>query len=305
MSTTLFAFEFVILVSVVVGGALLHSVLRTMVVVRPTGSLYAAIWQNLRPHFTVDRLTNALAPMLLAPLFFSTFGSFKRLIPYVNPYSWDETFMHWDKALHGGTTPWELLQPLIGTPLATTSINFFYNLWLFVMFFTFIWQMLSVKRQGLRTQFLLSFVACWIVVGTIAATFLASAGPCFYGRVTGLPDPYAALMAYLNAASDQVPVWSLSVQDMLWENYASRGTMLGGGISAMPSMHVASSVILALLGWRFGRWTGIAYTLFASVIMIGSIHLGWHYAIDGYVGAVLAVAIWCAVGGVLRRYSMP
>jgi hypothetical protein len=303
VETTPFAIEFVMLVATLVGAALIYTILRVMVVVRPEGSLYAAIWQELRADFTLDRLANALVPILLAPLFFSTFGSFKRLIPYVNPFGWDETFMRWDQALHGGAAPWELLQPLLGSPLVTSGVNFFYNLWLFVMFFTFIWQMLTLKRQAVRMQFLLSFVSCWIVVGTIAASYLSSAGPCFFGRITGLADPYAPLMTYLHAAAEHVPVWSLNVQEMLWENYQSRGTMLGGGISAMPSMHVASSVLLALLGWRTGRWFGIAYTAFAAVIMIGSVHLGWHYAIDGYLGTVLAMAIWYAIGWATRRHG--
>jgi hypothetical protein len=41
-------------------------------------------------------------------------------------------------------------------------------------------------------------------------------------------------------------------------------------------------------------------TLFAIVIFIGSIHLGWHYAIDGYASALATAAIWIAVGRLLR-----
>jgi hypothetical protein len=35
--------------------------------------------------------------------------------------------------------------------------------------------------------------------------------------------------------------------------------------------------------------------------MIGSVHLGWHYALDGYVGAACALVIWFAVGWLLDR----
>ena len=49
-------------------------------------------------------------------------------------------------------------------------------------------------------------------------------------------------------------------------------------------------------------WLVAAYAL---VIQIGSVHLGWHYAIDGYVGAALALSIWLVAGALLRRLGWP
>jgi hypothetical protein len=52
--------------------------------------------------------------------------------------------------------------------------------------------------------------------------------------------------------------------------------------------------------------------IYAALIFVGSIHLGWHYAVDGIVGAAAAIAVWwcCgialskkAVGAVSRRGS--
>lgn len=34
--------------------------------------------------------------------------------------------------------------------------------------------------------------------------------------------------------------------------------------------------------------------------MIGSVHLGWHYAIDGYVSILAVIVIWKAVGWTLH-----
>ena len=36
--------------------------------------------------------------------------------------------------------------------------------------------------------------------------------------------------------------------------------------------------------------------MFTFLIFLGSIHLGWHYAIDGYFGAALAVVCWWLTG---------
>ena len=286
--------------------AALGTTLYVMIVVRPEGSLYPALGRALfGTAFSADRLANLFVPLVVGPLFFTTFGSFKRLIPLMNPYGWDTTLMHWDAWLHGGTQPWVLLQPIVGTPLVSSGINFFYNMWLALMFGTFIWQACSLKRPALRMQYLVSFLLFWVVVGTVLATLLSSAGPCYYGRVTGLDDPYAPLMDYLRAADETAPIWSLKVQELLWDNYVSGGTMLGSGISAMPSMHMAIATLMALLGWRINRWAGIGYTAFAAIILVGSVHLGWHYAIDGYVSILVGIAVWHATGWALRRIGSP
>ena len=41
---------------------------------------------------------------------------------------------------------------------------------------------------------------------------------------------------------------------------------------------------MALLGWRINKWLGAALTLFTGLIVIGSVALGWHYAVDAIAG---------------------
>ena len=300
----LYAGEFGVMIGAFAAVVIAASVIRALVAGRSAGPLLAAVRRDLAGvSVPTDRLVNFLAPALLGPLFFTSFGSFKRLIPYVAPFTWDERLMRWDRWLHGGHDPWTLLQPLLGTPAVTAGFSAVYNTWFFVMFGTFIWQACSLKRPALRQQFLLGFALYWIVIGTVLAMLLSSAGPCYFGRVTGLADPFALLMAYLGAAAQEAPVWSVAMQNLLWQNYQSHGTMLGSGISAMPSMHVAIAVLLACFGWGVNKWAGIAYTLFALIIMVGSVHLGWHYAIDGYAAALVGVALWRATGWAMRRYG--
>ena len=52
--------------------------------------------------------------------------------------------------------------------------------------------------------------------------------------------------------------------------------------------------------WRTGRVSRYASLLFALVIFIGSIHLGWHYAVDGLVSFTVVIALWHGVGHYLR-----
>lgn len=253
------------------------------------------LYHDLRRYLSNERLLHALPAMLLIPVFASSFTVFKAAIPRLHPYTWDTTLSAWDMALHGGMAPWERLQPLLGHPLVTGLLNFAYHFWFFLFYALLYWLILDARRPLLRMQFLLSFALTWIALGSIMAVLFASVGPCYYGHLHGI-DPYAPLMAYLHEANRHIPVWALQVQDMLWQGYQSKGANGELGISAMPSMHVATSVLMAILGWRISRLAGIALSAFAVLIMLGSIHLGWHYALDGYVGAAGAALVWHLVG---------
>ncbi len=68
--------------------------------------------------------------------------------------------------------------------------------------------------------------------------------------------------------------------------------MLGSGISAMPSMHVSMSVLMALGVSSLNKKLGFAFWGFTLIIYIGSFLLGWHYAVDGLVSAPITVFIW-------------
>lgn len=272
-----------------------------MVAERPNRPL-TQLWHEIRMSLaTPERLAHAL-PMLVAMLAFGgTFTVFKAAIPFLTPFSWDQPFEELDRWLHGGVAPWELLQPLLGHPVITHVINWAYNFWFYFLSLIWVWQAFRQSDNGLRLQFFLSLTLGWILLGNVAATWLSSAGPCYYGRVVGLPDPYAPLMAYLHGVNETHTIWALGAQELLWGNYQARDIMLGSGISAMPSMHVAIATLFALVCWRVRRWLGIAMTIYAVIIMLGSVHLGWHYAIDGYVGAAGMLAIWWCVGQLLKR----
>src|SRR5262245_18948712 len=111
------------------------------------------------------------------------------------------------------------------------------------------WQMLSVRRPRLRMQFLLTQVLIWAVLGNLVATAFSSAGPCYYGRVVGLPDPFAPLMEYLRRADEISSVTALFVQEKLWEAYLDPNTGVWYGIAAMPSLHVAIPFCYTLLSF--------------------------------------------------------
>jgi membrane-associated phospholipid phosphatase len=237
------------------------------------------------------------------PVFAATFTVVKKSIPIFAPFIWDPTFEEWDRWLHGGVAPWQLIHPILGSPGITYGMNWAYNVWFYVLGVIWAYQAFSQADHRLRLQFFLTLMLGWILLGNVAAMLFSSAGPCFFGDVTGLPDPFLPLMRYLNDANQLHPIWALQAQQHLLQAYTMQGVSEGIGISAMPSMHVAIATLFALVCWRIQRSLGVAMTIYAVAIMIGSVHLGWHYAIDGYFGAMGMIAIWCVVGRALDRQA--
>ena len=270
--------------------------------IRPN-QLFNYIYTDLRSNYlNSQRILHALPVFIIFPIWFSAFTSFKTMLPDINPFSWDQTLSEWDRILHGGIMPWQWLHPVFGRPMITNIINFFYHLWLFVMYAILYWQAFSLRSPLLRMRFLLTFITIFILLGTVGAICLSSSGPCYFGRVTGLSDPFKPLMAYLYAAQEQFPVLALQVQELLWESYENRNSGFGRGISAMPSMHMASSVLFALVAWQSNRLLGLLLSIFAAIILLGSVHLGWHYALDGYAAIIGTWLVWVGFGWAINRY---
>jgi hypothetical protein len=244
----------------------------------------------------------AFPVLFLLPLFFSAFTSVKSAIGFINPYSWDRTFMELDAALHGGTAPWILLRWL-GHPLPTFGLSFLYHtLWFAVMIAVLVLAVFSIDRPRLRSQYLISFVLAWTIVGTVGAIVFASMGPCFYDLAyPGEVNPFQPLMAHLNEINQTYPIWALTAQDILREYYLANRPEFGAGISAFPSMHIAVAVLNAIFGWHLSRTAGWSLTIFAALLIVGSVHLGWHYAIDSYASALAIPIIWKLGGMIVKR----
>ncbi len=249
-----------------------------------------------------DRPGNIFHGLLAFTPLMVSFAALKNDIPLIAPFSWDTTFAHWDTVIGFGRAPWQWLQPLLGHPPVTAAINTIYDGWFAVMFGSLVWQAFSARIGVLRMQFLLAFAFSWFFGGNILAVVFSSAGPCYYGLLHPGHDPYAAQMIYLRDVAAHWPVWSIGVQDALWHSYAT-GDGVVSGISAMPSMHVIIAVVVMMLAWRSNRILGWALTAFAAVIVVGAVHLAWHYAVDTIAGAALGLLFWYAAGWIARTYA--
>lgn len=242
----------------------------------------------------------AVGAVVLA-VFMSAFLFNKMRIPDLNAFAWDETFMEWDRVLFLGNHPWEVLQPLLGWPPVTLFIDYVYSAWVPLVFVAWLAMMMPKVSPDLRSQYWLSTVLSWVVVGLVMATFLSSAGPCYYGFVVpGAENPYLGLDTYLAGVADRLPLSSSLAKEFLWDVHAG-GLDDIGGISAMPSMHNAQAALFAAAAYRLDRRLGHVAGVFLALTFLGSIHLGWHYAIDGIVGIAASLVLWRLAGAVVRR----
>ena len=261
------------------------------------------IRKKLYSYFNAKNVWGFILVLVLAPPFMSTFSSFKQVITVIHNFSWDYRLMRLDYILHFGHHPWEFFRLLLNYPFIIKIIDRLYMLWFPILFFSCLWMAWSLRRR-LRLQFFINLCLAWVILGTILAIIFSSAGPCYYAKVvTGKPDPYSPLMSRLNEIHTSMPLFAIRNQIGVWKAYENRVWLPFGGISAMPSLHIAIAVIFALAGWRVNRYLGILLIVYVFITLIGSIILGWHYAVDGYVSILLTILIWKVVGKFYNNMS--
>ena len=247
------------------------------------------------------RFLRGFTMMLAIFAFISGFSRYKSLITFIQPFSWDAAFDTWDKALHFGYRPWELLQPVLGYGPVTMLINVNYNFW-FVTLTMFWLHFAFAEKPGFqRTQAVLAYMITWSIGGVVLALFFSSAGPCYFGNLDLGYNPYSALMTYLHNANQTWPIWAIDLQNTLWANLtANEGLDVSKGISAMPSMHNAQCLLLVLATWNRGKMIRNLAIVHGVLVFLGSIHLGWHYAVDAYLAYAVAGAAWFAATKIAR-----
>ncbi len=246
-----------------------------------------------------DKALQALPLLLAVAVFMPTFSAMKSAIPLFNDYRWDNVFIAWDIALHG-RDPWLLLQPILGFPIITAILAVMYHVWVLLIYLGSVYFALYVSNRDLVLRYFLSFILTWSLLGMALATYLASVGPVFLDPIVG-DSRFVQHVAYLEAANRVFPILVLPVQEQLLAGYQDGLHGLGRGITAMPSMHVALAFLFWLAARQISRVFGWIMFGFLTIILIGSVHLAYHYAVDGYVSIGLTFLIWKFAGALTSR----
>src|SRR3546814_8775273 len=78
-----------------------------------------------------------------------------------------------------GHDPWRVTHAIF-SPMATYAIDRAYHGWFAPMSLGVLLCAFGARRSyRLRTQYLLSYIAVWVVIGSVFAYLLPYAGPCF------------------------------------------------------------------------------------------------------------------------------
>lgn len=239
--------------------------------------------------------------LLMSTYFFQgTFTSLKNaMVAWNGGFSHDVLHADIDKWLHFGVDPWRHVDFLINTETMLKVTQFNYNVVYFVLVFAFLYfACTSPKAERFRAHFVVCFMLAWIVVGNIFAASFVSAGPVYYGHVTGDTTRFAELMQYINAVSGPGSV--ADTQNYLWTLYSTNRAGFGSGISAFPSVHVGLATLVMYFAFDLSRKFGYFMIAYTVLIAASSVALAWHYAIDGYVSFVIVTALYFGLKPMLR-----
>ena len=257
----------------------------------------------LRSRFGSPALAaGTLLPILAIPVLMGSFGTLKMLMPLARDFSWDDWLAAADKLMFLGYQPWQFTHAVFGGAYFTHLIDLVYSMWVALLFTAVLFYSLLAPRYE-RARFFLAFAGSWLLIGVAGAYLFASAGPC-YAALIGAQSAgeFAPLMERLKAMHEGgTKLGAYEWQGILWQHHAAREYGFAMGVSAMPSMHNAITVLYALSLGRASRPIRIGAWTFVALIFIGSVHLGWHYAIDGIGAGLMMWGIWAAAGKYLDR----
>ncbi|KJZ19140.1 phosphatase PAP2 family protein [Loktanella sp. S4079] len=217
-------------------------------------------------------------------------------------YLHDELFANLDRAIWG-TDAWIRTHTWFPSVEATAFFDYLYHPAFLPMLGGYLVCATSRSLPAIRLTYMTSFIVCFLIIGMLMANAMSSAGPVYDGRLFGDGQRFKALVDRLDTLEQDIPRFHAAIfQDYLIANKISQSAGFGSGITAMPSMHVVMAFLWTLAGWHIHRILGVILTVYAVLIWLISVHLGWHYFVDGLVAIAMTSLIWYCLGRALGLY---
>jgi hypothetical protein len=218
----------------------------------------------------------AVAGVMLAQVDMLFFMWIKPELNAVAPFWADPLFADVDRAIFG-RDPWLFFH---GMDLSIHDSAYSF-VWMLAIAGTVLW-LFAQRPSKERTSSIISYFAIWSLFGPIGQLAGSAAGPVFYRRI-GLGDRFLGL-------EQGIPDVTKRVANYLWDFHQSGLPAVGNGISAMPSLHIATAAWIFIVFRIHRSKVAPLAAIFALYMLVMSVALGWHYAIDGIAGALGAFA---------------
>jgi hypothetical protein len=202
----------------------------------------------------------------------------------------DPALFRIETALHFGVNPGRFLQGLFPYPALWRALDGYYGAFLWTVMAGLAWfgAALSVRD---RARFAAGFTFLW-VFGAWFYFAVPSLGPCYV-----LKDDYTEVRAAMPKQS--------ATMDLLFAHYGRVRSLHRHpegfdispylGVAAMPSLHVGAQAFLMFFARRRSKVLFAFFAALTAVTFFTAVVSGWHYAIDGYAGLLLAWA--CEAAG--------
>jgi hypothetical protein len=149
------------------------------------------------------------------------------------------------------------------------------------MMFVALFVLVCLPESSKKSRALLSYFFV-LFAGAIGQYALPSAGPLFHQPVPLEP-------------------WVAEAKTYLWADYLRGGGRIGTGISAMPSIHVAIALWIAFVVRSYLPRTQAVMFGWFGLILVGSVLLGWHYAVDAIAACLITLVAWNLAGAFTKQ----
>ncbi len=208
----------------------------------------------------------------------------KAYIPLINPGNFDPLLWRLDSFLGAGHDPVVMILKLFSAPSAHRAFDILYSNFYFLALWAGVVVFFAFLRGRSRIRFFNSFFVMW-QLGLLLYILLPSWGPVFIR-----PELFQETLLNMPA--------TVGVQRQL---FLETSSLVAGqydvvirffGLAAFPSLHIAVFVLYSLWAPKVGKvwlWWNV---VLIPLILIGSMLTGYHYLIDGLVGALVAACAW-------------
>ena len=223
-------------------------------------------------YFHWRNLFDLIKVLMLLKLTLLIYCNIKQAIPFINPNLYDSQLLWLDSMFHLGINPNTCIVSLLGNKYIAGAMDRIYISWYLLKPMVLAYFAIIPDRK-IHVRFFLCYFGMWIF-GGLTALVIPSVGPVYTNSewFANLDIPFAnklqqLLLKHYEAALVNPEKYKIFIYE---------------GIAAFPSLHVGIVALFAFFFWKINRKIGTAMFVYVLLIQLGSVLLGWHYAIDGY-----------------------